>query len=257
VVSGPSASLAAIAAAIRAGTFAANGLATTSQLAFVGVPSVSPSLLPNFPATPSQTATIITPTACVSCGTTCVGTSTTTGSFGTTTSSCACVPCSSVFVGGAATINTFVFFSGSCLGQTTISSFDSCIRQLAIASVCNNQATNNVALLNQGLLYNYPTFLGLPVGASNIIPASAVNCRRHHHSKKGLLGLLGLLGLIPLLLCCLCLLLLCMRRKRAAPDVHFATFDPHPAGPIGPMGGSLIAPSIAPGFGAPTALPVF
>jgi len=47
-----------------------------------------------------------------------------------------------------------------------------------------------------------------------------------------------------------------MRRKRAAPDVHFATFDPHPAGPIGP-GGSLVAPSIAPGFGAPTALPVF
>jgi len=114
------------------------------------------------------------------------------------------------------------------------------VRAVGQAVVICDQAT--LALQNQ--CFQNAACRGL-IGTNTVCKTTAVvrsssqraivTCPGCGGSKKGLLGLLGLLGLIPLCLClsllCCLLWVCCIRPKKTAGAVHFATID---AGP-GPM----------------------
>jgi len=112
-----------------------------------------------------------------------------------------------------------------CVELAALTSFPTTLQdQIAASQACCRLASCAGAQMD----YCFNVFATTPAG---ITPYQAVYCDTKH-SKKGLLGLLGLLGLIPLLLCCLLLLLCCLRKKKAQPDVHFASFDPQGPTPI-------------------------
>jgi len=164
-----------------------------------------------------------------------------TNGYGTCGNSftCAQSPCSSTGTNLTATVGTLSVVSkctcNSCLfRQTTVgvierietsacansgttqAAYDACAATIAQYWQCLVDASSASKVQH---FYIPPTYGGVTAQAARAFPAC------NSGSKKGLLGLLGLLGLIPLLLCCL-LLICCLRRKKADPDVHFATFDP-------------------------------
>lgn len=148
----------------------------------------------------------------------------------------------------AADFSRLMLYTQDCNGFPTQAQIAACSNAVAQAWACyvfnsghfSRTVQNSVA--NGDWRYTIP---GVAGGADSVQTLTPTVCSiKSSSSKKGLLGLLGLLGLIPLILCCCLLLLCCLRKRKAGPDVHFATFD---AG----------APAMIPSTGIPPAAPCY
>lgn len=123
----------------------------------------------------------------------------------------------------------FFFWTNDCTGLPTSTQVKQCSDAVAQAFACYAFRTNyfpsalQSSIANGNWHYTYPSSAGQTTNVNTLTPT--VCSLSSSSSKKGLLGLLGLLGLIPLILCCCLLLLCCLRKRKAGPDVHFATFD--------------------------------
>jgi len=258
----------AFVAAVRNGSFEFIGISRFAQIVATTPSGPLPVAGPNTAAPePSYLETTIqSPCRSGTCASFCDGTTSINNNV--TNGICTCVSCVATTTSLRQlkqTIlgNFYSFTSTACSTQTTQALANACSASLAQTITCfllhsNEVSSTDKASLNGGAwTFRPPTITGgitaaVPQPAQFIIPSS-FSCHSSG-SKKGLLGLLGLLGLIPLILCCCLLLLCCLRRKRAGPEIPFATFDPVAASVIGAPG-NLPQSVIGGPFGLPQGPP--